>query len=47
MPSLGQSINVANIFNVDSYSVSACPMHLAQNCPSISAFAETDTSERQ
>jgi hypothetical protein len=37
---IGQSINVANIFNVDSYSVSACPMHLAQNCPSISAFAE-------
>ena len=37
---VGQSINVANTFNVNSYFVYAIPMHLAHNCPSILAFAK-------
>ena len=37
---VGQSINAANTFNIDSCSICANPMHLAQNCPSILAFAE-------
>ena len=35
-----QSINAANTFNVDSHSICASPMHLAQNCPSMPAFAK-------
>jgi hypothetical protein len=37
---VGQSINVANTFNVDSCSVCASLMHLAQNCPSMLIFAK-------
>ncbi|XP_059458312.1 uncharacterized protein LOC132187905 [Corylus avellana] len=37
---VSQSINAANIFNVDSCSICASPMHLAQNCSSLPAFAE-------
>jgi hypothetical protein len=37
---VGQSINVANTFNVDSCSVCASPMHSAHNCPSTLAFFE-------
>ena len=34
------SINAANAFNVDSCSICASPLHLAQNCPSTPAFAK-------
>jgi hypothetical protein len=37
---VGQSINVANTFNVDSCSIYASPVHSAHNCPSMLAFAE-------
>ncbi|XP_059446553.1 uncharacterized protein LOC132178112 [Corylus avellana] len=37
---VGQSINAANTFNVDNCSTYASPMQLAQNCPSMPAFAE-------
>jgi hypothetical protein len=37
---IGPSINVANNFTVDSYSICASPVHLAQNCPSIPVFSE-------
>ena len=32
---VGQSINAANTFIVDSCSICASPMHSAQNCPSL------------
>jgi hypothetical protein len=32
---VGQSINAANILNVDSFSICVSPMHLVQNCPSL------------
>ena len=37
---VGQSINDANTFIVDSCSICASPLHLAQNCPSIPTFAK-------
>ena len=37
---VSKSINAANTFNVDSYSICASPMHLTQNCPSSLAFFE-------
>jgi hypothetical protein len=37
---VSKSINVSNIFNVDSCSICASLIHLAQNCPSSLAFAE-------
>ena len=37
---VGQSINAANTFTVDSCFVCASPMHLAQNCPSMPVFFE-------
>jgi hypothetical protein len=37
---VGQSINAANTFNVDSCSICASPMHSAQNCPSMPLFVE-------
>jgi hypothetical protein len=37
---VGQSINYANTFNVNSCSICASPMHLAQNCPSLPTFVE-------
>jgi hypothetical protein len=37
---VGQSINAANMFNVDSCSICASPMHSTQNCPSAPVFFE-------
>ena len=37
---VGQSINAANAFNIDSCSICASPLHLAQNYPSALAFAK-------
>ena len=43
--SVGPSINAANTYTVDSCSICASPMHLAQNCPSTSAFSEDSTEQ--
>jgi hypothetical protein len=40
--SVGKSINAANTFPVESCSICASPMHQAQNCPSMTAFAEME-----
>jgi hypothetical protein len=40
-----QSINAANTFTIDSCSVYASPMHLAQNCPFMPAFIEYPTEQ--
>jgi hypothetical protein len=40
--SVGKSINAANTFRVESCSICASPMHQAQNCPSMTAFAEME-----
>jgi hypothetical protein len=37
---MGKSINAANTFNSDSYSICASPMHSAQTCPTMPAFVE-------
>jgi hypothetical protein len=37
---IGQSINAANTFKVDSCSICASPMPLTQNCPSMTVFFE-------
>ena len=37
---VGQSINAANTYTVDSCSICASPMHSAQNCPSVPVFFE-------
>jgi hypothetical protein len=37
---VGPSINAANTYTVDSYSICASPMHSAQNCPSAPVFSE-------
>ena len=37
---IGQPINAANTFTVESCSICASPMHLAQTCPSLSVFSE-------
>jgi hypothetical protein len=37
---IGQSINDANTFTVDSCSIYASPMHSTQNCPSMMVFFE-------
>jgi hypothetical protein len=37
---VGQSINAANTFNVDSYSICDSLMHSAHNCPSMLVFAK-------
>jgi hypothetical protein len=37
---VGPSINVANTYTVDSYSICASSMHSAQNCPSTLVFFE-------
>jgi len=38
---VSKSINAANSFHVDCYSICASPMHLARTCPSFSAFVES------
>ena len=38
--SVSQSINAANTFTVDSCSICASPMHLAQSCPSAPVLFE-------
>jgi hypothetical protein len=38
---VSKSINVVNPFHVDCCSICASPMHLAQTCPSLSAFVES------
>jgi hypothetical protein len=38
---VSKSINSANVFHVDCCSICASPMHLAQTCPSLSAFFES------
>jgi hypothetical protein len=40
--SVGQPINAANTFVVESCSVYASPMHQAHNCPSITVFSEME-----
>jgi hypothetical protein len=35
---VGQPINVANTFTIESCSICASPMHLAQTCPSLLVF---------
>jgi hypothetical protein len=40
--SIGKPVNVANAFPVESCSVCASPMHQAQNCPSMTVFAEME-----
>jgi hypothetical protein len=40
--SVGQPINAANTFAVDSFSICASPMHQAQNCPSMAVFSEME-----
>jgi hypothetical protein len=37
---VGPSINAANTYTVDSCSICASPMHLAQSCPSTLVFFE-------
>jgi hypothetical protein len=39
---VGQPINAANTFTVESCSVCASPMHQAQNCPSMTIFYEME-----
>ena len=39
---MGQPINAANTFVVDSCSVCASPMHQAHNCPSMIVFSEME-----
>jgi hypothetical protein len=40
--SVGKPINAANTFPIESCSVYASPMHQAQNCPSMTVFAEME-----
>jgi hypothetical protein len=40
--SVGKPVNAANTFPVESCSVYASPMHQAQNCPSMTVFAEVE-----
>jgi hypothetical protein len=40
--SVGKPVNAANTFPVESCSVCASPMHQAQNCPSMTVFAEME-----
>ena len=42
---VGKSINAANTFNIDSCSICANPMHLAQECPSMLAFVENSMEQ--
>jgi hypothetical protein len=44
---VGQSINAANTFIVDSCSICASPMHLAQNCPSFMEQGNTFNDYRK
>jgi hypothetical protein len=44
--SMGKPVNAVNTFPVDSCSVCASPLHLAQNCPSMIVFFLDGTSER-
>jgi hypothetical protein len=40
--SVGKPVNAANTFPIESCSVCANPMHQAQNCPSMTVFAEME-----
>jgi hypothetical protein len=40
--SVGKSVNAANTFPAESCSICASPMHQAQNCPSMTVFAEME-----
>jgi hypothetical protein len=40
--SVGQPIDAANTYAVESCFVCASPMHQAQNCPSMTVFAEME-----
>ena len=42
---VNKSINAANKFNVDSYSICASTIHLAHNCPSSLVFAKCSTEQ--
>jgi hypothetical protein len=37
---LNKPVTVANIYQVDVYSLCASPMHFTQNCPSLSIVVE-------
>ena len=37
---VGQPINAANTFTVESCFICASPMHFAQTCPSLLVFSE-------
>jgi hypothetical protein len=40
--SVGKPVNAANTFPIESCSVSASPLYQAQNCPSMTVFAEME-----
>jgi hypothetical protein len=42
---VGQPINVANTFTIESCSICASPMHLAQTCPSLPVFYENQMEQ--
>jgi hypothetical protein len=44
-PAVGQSINAANTFKVDNYSICASPMHLAHNCLSLPTFVDSSIEQ--
>lgn len=44
-PAVGQSINAANTFKVDNYSICASPVHLAQNCLSLPTFVDSSIEQ--
>jgi hypothetical protein len=43
--SVGQPIAAANTFNVESCSICASLMHLAQTCPSLLAFSDNQMEQ--
>jgi hypothetical protein len=40
--SMEKPVKAVNTFRVESCSVCASPMHLAQNCPSMAVFSEME-----
>jgi hypothetical protein len=42
---VGQPINTANTFTIESCSICASPMHLAQTCPSLPVFSENQMEQ--
>jgi hypothetical protein len=42
---IGKSINAANPFHVDCYSICASPMHSAQTCPYLPTFFDSSMEQ--